>query len=41
VGVAWVRWQLKGDEAAARMFRGERCGLCIQPEWHVRKKRVD
>ncbi|WP_457419382.1 alpha/beta hydrolase [Roseateles sp. P5_E7] len=41
VGVAWLRWQLKGDDAAARMFTGERCGLCTQPEWHVRKKRLD
>ena len=41
VAVAWLQWQLKGDEIAARMFKGERCGLCTQPDWHVRKKLVD
>lgn len=41
VAVAWLRWQLKGDEAAARMFRGADCGLCKNPQWHVTKKRID
>ena len=39
--VAWLRWQLKGDEASARMFKGPRCGLCTEPLWHVKKKRIE
>ena len=41
VGVAWLKWQLKGDKAAGRMFTGADCGLCINPEWHVKKKLID
>jgi dienelactone hydrolase len=41
VGVAWLRWQLKGDEKAAMLFKGKDCGLCTQTEWHVQKKRID
>ena len=25
--IAWLKWQLKGDKEAARMFQGEACGL--------------
>ena len=32
VGVAWLDWQLKGDEQAARMFEGRDCGLCVNPK---------
>jgi hypothetical protein len=38
VGVTWLKWQLKGDQTAARMFRGVSCGLCTDPQWEVRKK---
>ena len=41
VAVAWLRWQLKGDPEAASMFRGERCGLCVDPKWHMKTKRID
>jgi dienelactone hydrolase len=41
VAVAWLRWQLKGDQRAAKMFVGPDCGLCKQPEWHIRKKNID
>ncbi|WP_395399586.1 hypothetical protein ACHMW6_20995 [Pseudoduganella sp. UC29_106] len=41
VAVAWLRWQLKGDPQAAKMFTGPDCGLCKQPEWHIRKKNID
>lgn len=37
-GVAWLKWQLKGDENAARMFRGASCRLCTDPQWEVRRK---
>ena len=41
VAVAWMSWQLKGDASASRMFRGKDCGLCVDPRWSVRKKRID
>lgn len=41
VAVAWLRWHLKGDTTAARMFTGTDCGLCQQPDWHVKKKNID
>jgi dienelactone hydrolase len=31
--VAWLEWQLRGDEEAKRMFVGEDCGLCRDPAW--------
>jgi hypothetical protein len=38
IGVAWLSWQLKGDQKAARMFRGAECGLCVNPKWVVQTK---
>ena len=38
VAVAWLRWQLKGDQLAARQFVGTDCGLCTKPEWKVKSK---
>jgi dienelactone hydrolase len=31
--VAWLEWQLRGDEQAKRMFVGKDCGLCRDPAW--------
>jgi dienelactone hydrolase len=39
--VAWLKWQFKGDQTAARMFKGADCGLCKDPQWEVRKKKID
>ena len=41
VAVAWLSWQLKGDQNAALMFRGPNCGLCVDPKWVVRAKHLD
>lgn len=41
VAVAWLKWQLKSDATAAGLFKGRDCGLCGQPEWHVKKKGID
>ena len=41
VAVAWLDWQLRGDEAAARWFRGPDCRLCTDSSWTFRKKRID
>jgi len=38
IGVAWLNWQLKGDQKAALMFRGPDCGLCVNPKWVVETK---
>ncbi len=35
---AWLDWQLLGDRSAARMFKGQDCGLCQKPEWMVSSK---
>lgn len=40
IGVAWLNWQLKGDQRAARMFEGRDCGLCVDPKWVVRTKKL-
>jgi hypothetical protein len=36
----WFKWQLKGDQQAARMFQGADCTLCKEPTWHVQKKNM-
>jgi hypothetical protein len=38
IAVAWLNWQLKGDQKAALMFRGADCGLCVSPRWVVQTK---
>jgi hypothetical protein len=39
--VAWLKWRFKGDQNAAKMFKGADCGVCKDPEWEVRKKKID
>ena len=41
VALAWLDWQLKGNREAAKMFQGEKCGLCADPQWVTRKKKID
>ncbi len=38
---AWLQWQLKQDHEAAKMFRGNPCGLVKNPRWTVAKKKID
>jgi hypothetical protein len=40
VAVAWLNWQLKGDQRSSLMFRGENCGLCVNPRWVVHQKDI-
>jgi hypothetical protein len=40
VAVAWLKWQLKGDETAKKMFAGSDCGLCKDAEWDYKKKKM-
>ena len=39
VGSAWLKWRLKGDAAAGRLFVGPDCGLC-STEWDVMQKNL-
>ncbi|MBN2241377.1 MAG: alpha/beta hydrolase [Acidobacteria bacterium] len=41
VAVAWLQWQLKGDEKAKKMFAGSDCGLCRDAEWDYKKKKIE
>jgi len=36
----WALWQLKGDKAASAMFVGTKCGLCTNPNWDAKSKRL-
>ena len=38
--IAWLKWQLNGDEEAALMFRGDDCGLCKDTEWKIETKNI-
>ena len=37
VALAWLNWQLKGDEKAATMFKGENCELSKREGWTIEK----
>jgi hypothetical protein len=41
VALAWLNWHLKGDKEAAKMFQGDKCILCADPQWVTRKKKID
>lgn len=37
VAVAWLDWQLKGSQEAAKMFKGEDCELAKREGWTIQK----
>lgn len=39
--VAWLDWQLRNDQKAAKTFVGKDCGLCTDPAWSVEKRKID
>ena len=39
--VAWLKWQLKNDKEAAKMFKGNPSGLSKNSKWTVSKKNID
>jgi hypothetical protein len=41
VGVAWLKWQLKGDKEAARLFLGDPSGLSTDTKWTVKAKNLN
>lgn len=36
----WLDWRLKGLPAPAKRFTGSGCGLCTDPQWSVRQRRI-
>jgi hypothetical protein len=40
VAVAWLKWTLKKDETAGKMFSGPSCGLCSDSKWKFEKKQM-
>jgi hypothetical protein len=40
VGVAWLKWQLKGDKEAAKTFLGGTPGLAADTKWSVKAKNL-
>lgn len=40
VGVAWLKWQLKADTEAAKLFLGETPGLATDKKWTVKAKNL-
>jgi len=41
VTLAWLDWQLKGSKKAAKVFQGNQCSLCADPQWVTHKKKID
>ncbi len=39
--VAWLQWQLRGDEVAAQWFKGDECRLCTDPRWTLERKDME
>jgi acetyl esterase/lipase len=37
VALAWLDWQLKGDQKAAKMFKGKDCDLSKRKDWTIEK----
>jgi dienelactone hydrolase len=38
--LAWLQWQLKGDQEAAKLFQGDDCGLANREGWTVEKNNL-
>lgn len=41
IATNWLEWTTRGDQKAARMFKGANCTLCKDTTWHVQKKKID
>jgi hypothetical protein len=41
VATGWLKWQLKGDNEAGKLFTGVPCGLSKDPNWKVEKKKIN
>lgn len=40
VAVAWLQWQLRGDQKAKAWFVGPQCGLCTDKQWTIETKNL-
>lgn len=40
VALAWLQWQLKGDQQAAKMFKGKDCNLSKREGWTIEKNKM-
>ncbi len=40
VALAWLDWQLKGDQQAAKMFVGKNCDLSKRKDWTIEKNKM-
>lgn len=40
VAVAWLEWQLRGDEDAKQWFVGPKCRLCTDADWTFERKNL-
>lgn len=40
VALAWLQWQLKGDQQAAKMFKGKDCDLSKREGWIIEKNKM-
>jgi len=40
VATAWFQWQLENDREAAKMFKGDPCGVAKMAGWKVEKKNI-
>ena len=38
VAGAWLKWHLRGDQTAAKLFTGASCGLCVDSKWTIEVK---
>jgi hypothetical protein len=41
VAVAWLKWQLKKDATAGKMFSGQSCSLCKDDKWKFERKKIE
>lgn len=41
VAVAWLEWQLRGDQKAKEWFVGPQCRLCTDEAWTIERKKLD
>ena len=39
--VAWLEWQLRGDEKAKQWFVGDDCRLCTDEHWTIERKNLE
>ncbi len=39
--VAWLEWQFRDKDEAARWFIGEECRLCLDPNWKIETRNLE